>query len=115
MTTTLRRAVLATALAGIGLASTAGAAFAGENQSTDHHGTEKTSQEGLVNVGDVQTVVPLNACNNDIPVNALGVQVPIQNLGLDIPLLSPTDGDGHAAGNAAAVPKTCGNGTGADN
>ena len=91
----LRRAAVAGALAGTALASTAGSAFAAEAD-----GGDGTTQNGLVNVGDVQTIAPLNACNNDVPVNVLGVQVPIEDVSgaLDLGLLGhDEDSDGAAA------------------
>jgi hypothetical protein len=102
----LRRAVLASAMAGTALVATTGSALAAEAESTDDG-----SQHGVVNVGDVQTITPLNACNNDVPVNALGVQVPVEDVSgaLDLGLLGDDeDGDG-----AAAQPESqsCGSGT----
>ncbi|GAA4919593.1 hypothetical protein EV188_103224 [Actinomycetospora succinea] len=88
----LRRAALAGALAGTALASTSGSAFAAEAGSDG-------DQHGLVNVGDVQTITPVNACNNDVPVNAAGVQVPVEDVSgvLDLGLLGGGDNDGPAA------------------
>ncbi|MDD7940943.1 hypothetical protein PHK61_21210 [Actinomycetospora lutea] len=103
----LRRAAVAGALAGTALASTAGSAFAAE---ADNGGD--TTQSGLVNVNDVQTIAPLNACNNDVPVNALGVQVPVEDVSgaLDLGLLGhEDDSDG-----AAAQPESQSCGTGVD-
>jgi hypothetical protein len=59
-----------------------------------------TSQTGLVNVADTDTIVPTSLCQNNVPLNALGVQVPIQDLGLNLPILSPSDDNG---GNASEV------------
>ena len=99
-----RKTVLATTLIGAGLASTTGAAFASESH-------DDGSQHGLLNVDDVQTIVPVNACNNNIPVNVLGVQVPLQDISGNIPVLSPSE----HGGNAAGVDKNCGSGVAADN
>lgn len=118
-----RKTILATALVGAGLASTTGAAFAGESSESGHeagHSSHEsghhdargkdcnneakaengghTTQSGLVNVDDVSTIVPINACNNNIPINALGVQVPIQDGSLNLPVLS---GAGENGGNSA--------------
>ncbi|HSK59556.1 MAG TPA: hypothetical protein VK935_10935 [Actinomycetospora sp.] len=102
----LRRAVLAGAMAGTALVATSGSALAADAESTgDPH------QQGLVNVGDVQTITPINACNNDVPVNALGVQVPVEDVSgaLDLGLLGE-DGDSDGA---ASQPESqsCGSGT----
>lgn len=130
-----RKTIVATALIGAGLGSTAGMAFAGEAQNDDHgswskdhgdhgkghghHGdrdkdsdkggkscdnevaaaqTGETSQRGLVNVDDVQTIIPVNACNNNIPVNVLGVQVPVQDSDLNLPILSGVTNGANRAG-----------------
>lgn len=98
-----RKTVLATALIGSGLVSTTGLAMAHES----HDG----GQRGAVNVDDIQTIVPINACNNNIPVNVLGVQVPIQDVAGNIPLASPAKHGENAAGNA----KSCSNGVKARN
>ena len=95
----LRKSVLATTLIGAGLAATTGSALA------------QDTQTGLGNVDDVQTIVPVNACNNNVPVNVLGVQVPVQDVAGTIPVFSPADHSQQAAG----VSKACGNGVGADN
>lgn len=90
--TYLRRAAVAGLLAGTALASTTGSALADESgQDGDQH--------GVVNVGDVQTVAPLTACNNDVPVNAAGVQVPVEDVSgvLGLGLLGEEDSDGAAA------------------
>jgi hypothetical protein len=98
----LRKSMLATTLIGAGLAATTGSAFA----------HEADSQSGVANVDDVQTIVPVNACNNNVPVNVLGVQVPVQDVAGTIPVLSPAE---HGSEQAAGVSKTCGNGVGAEN
>jgi hypothetical protein len=103
----LRRSLTATALIGAGLACTTGAAFAGEG----HHdgGTE---QNGLVNVSDVQTIVPTNVCGNNVPVNVLGVQVPVQDVAGTVPILSSVE---KGSEQEAGISKDCGNAVGADN
>ena len=88
-----RKTVLATALIGSGLVSTTGLAMAHES----HDG----GQRGFVNVDDIQTIVPVNACNNNIPVNVAG----------NVPILSPVKHGENAAGNA----KSCSNGVKAAN
>jgi hypothetical protein len=98
-----RKTVLATALIGSGLVSTTGLAMAHES----HDG----GQRGAVNVDDIQTIVPVNACNNNVPVNVLGVQVPIQDVAGNVPILSPVEHGENAAGNA----KSCSNGVKAHN
>ncbi|GLZ46598.1 hypothetical protein Acsp06_27830 [Actinomycetospora sp. NBRC 106375] len=105
--TFLRRSLTATALIGTGLACTTGAAFAHES-----HGGDSTEQHGVVNVSDVQTIVPVNACGNDVPVNVLGVQVPVQDVVGTVPILSPAKGDSKQD---AGIDKSCTNGVGADN
>jgi hypothetical protein len=105
----LRRSLTATALIGTGLAATTGAAFAGEGH---HHHGDSTEQTGLVNVSDVQTIVPVNVCGNNVPVNVLGVQVPVQDVVGNIPILSSASGDSEQE---AGVSKSCTNGVGADN
>ncbi|MHC1561833.1 hypothetical protein ACR9E3_22975 [Actinomycetospora sp. C-140] len=104
----LRRAALAGALAGTALVSTTGSAFAAEAPES----TDDGAQSGLVNVGDVQTITPLNACNNDVPVNAGGVQVPVEDVSgvLDVGgLLGHDEGsDGTAA---QPESQSCGSGT----
>lgn len=104
----LRRAALAGVLAGTALASTTGSAFAAE---ADSDTNSDGSQHGVINVDDVQPVVPLTACNNDVPVNALGVQVPVEDVSgaLDLGLLGHEDSDG-----AAAQPESQSCGTGID-
>ena len=97
----LRKSVLATTLIGAGLAGTTGAAFAQEG-----------GQNGVANVDSVQTIVPVNACNNNVPVNVLGVQVPIQDVAGTIPVLSPAE---HGSEQAAGVAKNCDNDVAADN
>lgn len=101
----LRRAAIAGALAGTALASTTGSAFAAEAAS----GSDG-DQHGLVNVGDVQTITPLNACNNDVPVNAAGVQVPVEDVSgvLDLGLLGG-GGDDEPAAQPESL--SCGSGT----
>ncbi len=99
-----RKTVLAASFIGVGLASTTGAAFANEG----HH----ADQEGLANVDSIQTIVPVNACNNNIPVNVLGVQVPVQDVAGNIPILSGSHDKG---GNSAGVSKSCGNAVKAEN
>ena len=99
-----RKTVLATALIGSGLVSTTGMAMAHE-----HH---DAGQKGAVNVDDIQTIVPVNACNNNVPVNVLGVQVPVQDVAGTIPVLSPAE---HGSKQAAGVSKDCGNGVHAHN
>jgi hypothetical protein len=100
------KTVLATAMLGAGMtALVPGVAMASEH----HHGD---SQTGLANVDDVQTIVPVNACNNDVPVNVGGIQVPIQDVVGTIPILSPAK---HGSEQAAGVSKECGNGVDADN
>jgi hypothetical protein len=96
----VRKSALAVSLIGAGLASTTGAAFAQDTQS------------GAANVDDVQTIVPVNVCNNDVPVNVLGVQVPVQDVVGNIPVGSPVD---HGSRQAAGVAKECGNHVGAGN
>ncbi|WP_345419962.1 hypothetical protein [Actinomycetospora chlora] len=95
----LRRAAVAGALAGTALVATTGSAFAAESHGP--RSTDDGAQSGLVNVGDVQTVTPINACNNDVPVNALGVQVPVEDVSgvLDVGGLlgDHQDGSGSAA------------------
>lgn len=100
----LRRAALAGVLAGTALASTTGSAFAAEA------GSDDADQRGLVNVGDVQTITPVNACNNDVPVNAAGVQVPVEDVSgvLDLGLLGGGDDDAPAA---QPESQSCGTGT----
>ena len=99
------KTVLATAMLGAGLtALVPGVAMA------DEHGHD--AQRGVANVDDVQTIVPVNACNNNVPVNALGVQVPVQDVAGNIPVLSPVD---HHSKQAGAVSKDCGNDVAADN
>jgi hypothetical protein len=107
----LRRSLTATALIGAGLAATTGAAFAGDN---DHHRDHDgpTEQHGLVNFSDIQTIVPINACGNNVPVNVLGVQVPIQDVAGNIPILS---GVGHHSEQGAGIAKSCDNAVGAGN
>jgi len=95
----LRKTLLATSLIGAGIASTTGAAFADEGQ------------RGFANVDDIQTIVPVNVCNNNVPVNVLGVQVPIQDVAGNVPILSPVEHGENAAGNA----KSCSNGVKAHN
>jgi hypothetical protein len=100
------KTVLATAMLGAGMtALVPGVAMADEH----HHGDEQT---GLANVDDVQTIVPVNACNNNVPVNVLGVQVPLQDVVGNIPIASPVE---HGSEQAAGVAKECGNGVAADN
>jgi hypothetical protein len=94
--------MLATTLIGAGLAATTGSAFAHEGD----------TQVGLANADDTQTIVPVNACNNDVPVNVLGVQVPVQDVAGTIPVLSPAE---HGSQQAAGVSKSCGNDVAADN
>jgi hypothetical protein len=96
----VRKSLLAATMVSAGLASTTGAAFAQDDV-----------QHGVGNVDDVQTIVPVNACNNDVPVNVLGVQVPVQDVAGTIPVLSPAHGSEQAAG----VHKDCGNEVGAGN
>jgi hypothetical protein len=96
----LRKSVLATTLIGAGLAATTGSALA------------DTQSGGGLNVDDVQTIVPVNACNNNVPVNVLGVQVPVQDVAGNIPVLSPVE---HGSEQAAGVSKQCGNKVGAEN
>jgi hypothetical protein len=97
------KTMLATAMLGAGMtALVPGVALASEHGDT---------QTGLGNVDDVQTIVPVNACNNNVPVNVLGVQVPVQDVAGTIPVFSPADHSQQAAG----VSKACGNGVGADN
>lgn len=100
----LRRAAVAGMLAGTALASTSGSALATE---AGHDG----DQHGVVNVGDVQTVAPVTACNNDVPVNAAGVQVPVEDVSgaLGLGLLGDEDSEG-----AAAQPESQSCGTGID-
>ena len=98
----LRKSVLAATLIGAGLASTTGAAIAQEDG----------GQSGFANVDDVQTIVPTNACNNNVPVNVLGVQVPVQDVAGTIPVLSPAE---HGSEQAAGVAKNCDNDVAADN
>jgi hypothetical protein len=105
----LRRSVTATALIGAGLACTTGAAFAGDGDGDRDRGTEQT---GLINVADTQTIVPVNACGNNVPVNVLGVQVPVQDVAGTVPILSSVEkGSEQSAGNA----ESCANGVAADN
>jgi hypothetical protein len=105
----LRRSLTATALIGTGLAATTGAAFA----SPSHHDDgDSTTQHGLANVSDIQTIVPVNVCGNDVPVNVLGVQVPIQDVAGNIPILSSVSGHSEQG---AGIDKSCANGVGADN
>jgi hypothetical protein len=105
----LRRSLTATVLIGAGLAGTTGAAFAGEGHDHRDGGTEQT---GLLNVSDVSTIVPVNACGNDVPVNVLGVQVPLQNIAGNIPILSAA---GEHSSQEGSVNKNCANGVEADN
>jgi hypothetical protein len=98
-----RKTVLATALIGSGLVSTTGMAMAHE-----HH---DAGQRGVFNVDDVQTIVPVNACNNNVPVNVGGIQVPIQDVAGNVPILSPVK---HGQ-NAAGIDKSCSNGVKAHN
>lgn len=108
-----RKTILATALVGAGLASTTGAAFAGQSEGSHGHesahegtgargescendvkadnGDGDTTQTGVINVDDLQTIVPINACGNNVPVNVLGVQVPIQDSSFNVPVLSGTE------------------------
>jgi len=95
----LRKTLLATSLIGAGLATTTGAALADE------------SQKGFANVDDIQTIVPVNVCNNNVPVNVLGLQVPIQDVAGNIPLASPAK---HGQ-NASGIEKSCSNGVKAHN
>ena len=93
-----RKTLLATALLGAGLAAQTGAAFADE-------------QDGLANANDTQTIVPTDACANNVPVNVGGVQVPVQDLAADVPVLSGSDDNG---GNASGINKSCGHRVDAD-
>ncbi|GAA4743625.1 hypothetical protein [Actinomycetospora chibensis] len=102
----LRRSLTATALIGTGLACTTGAAFAGEHHD---HGTE---QHGVVNISDVQTIVPTNVCGNNVPVNVLGVQVPVQDVAGTVPILSSVE---KGSEQEAGVSKSCANAVDADN
>jgi hypothetical protein len=108
----LHRSLAATALIGAGLAATTGAAFAGESHHGESHHGDRTEQTGLVNVGDVQTIVPVNACGNDVPVNALGLQIPVQDVAGTVPILSSAQGHSHQD---AGVAKNCSNGVDAEN
>lgn len=104
-----RRAALAAALVGSGLAATTGAAFASEGHHDHHrHGDE---QNGIANVDDTQTIVPTNVCGNNVPVNVGGLQIPLQDVVGNIPVLSGSDDHG---GNAAGIDKSCGNEVDAD-
>ena len=103
----LRRSLTATALIGTGLACTTGAAFAGEA----HH-DHATEQHGVVNISDVQTIVPTNVCGNNVPVNVLGVQVPVQDVAGTVPILSSVE---KGSEQEAGVSKNCGNAVDADN
>jgi hypothetical protein len=107
----LRRAAVAGALAGTALATTAGSAFAAEAHGP--RSTEDGAQSGLVNVGDVQTITPLNACNNDVPANVGGVQVPVKDVSgvLDVGGLL---GDHQDSDGSAAQPESQSCGTGTD-
>ena len=105
----VRRATLAVALVGSGLAATTGAALADEGHHHRHH--ENTDQDGVVNADDTQTIVPTDVCGNDVPVNALGVQVPLQDITPNVPVGSGSD-DGGA--NAAGISKSCGHEVDAD-
>jgi hypothetical protein len=97
------KGMLATAMLGAGLtALVPGVAFA-------HEGDE--SQVGLINANDTQTIVPINACNNDIPVNVLGVQVPVQDVAGTIPVLSQGDDGAQSAG----INNKCDNDVAAEN
>ena len=108
----LRRSLTATALIGAGLAATTGAAFAGESHHGESHHGDRTEQHGLINVADVQTIVPVNACNNNVPVNVLGVQVPVQDVAGNVPILSSVSGHSEQG---AGIDKNCTNRVGADN
>ena len=103
----LRRSLTATALIGTGLACTTGAAFAG-----DGHRDDSTEQTGLVNISDTQTIIPVNACGNNVPVNVLGVQVPIQDVVGTVPILSPAEGGSEQS---AGIREACANAVEADN
>jgi hypothetical protein len=103
----LRRSLTATALIGTGLACTTGAAFAGEG----HH-DHATEQHGVVNISDVQTIVPTNVCGNNVPVNVLGVQVPVQDVAGTVPILSSVE---KGSEQEAGISKSCANAVDADN
>jgi hypothetical protein len=99
------KTVLATAMLGAGMSALVpGAAIAQERG-----GDEQT---GLSNVNDTQTIVPVNACNNNVPVNVLGVQVPIQDVAGTIPVLSPAE---KGSEQAAGIAKNCENEVAAEN
>ena len=105
------KTVLASAMLGAGMtALVPGVAMAHEHD--DHHDRGGDKQTGLVNVDDVQTIVPTNVCGNNVPVNVLGVQVPVQDVAGNIPLLSPAEDGSTQEG---SVNKDCGNAVEADN
>jgi hypothetical protein len=104
----LRRSLTATTLIGAGLACTTGAAFASEG----HHHDGTTEQHGVVNVSDVQTIVPTNVCGNNVPVNVLGVQVPVQDVAGNVPILSSVE---HGSEQGAGISKSCANAVDAEN
>lgn len=62
------------------------------------NGGGSTEQHGLANFNDIQTIVPVNLCGNNVPVNVLGVQVPIQDGSLNVPVLSGSDNDSSVEG-----------------
>jgi len=120
VSTFAKKTVLATALMGAGLATLApGAAMADEDHGHD------AGQRGVVNVDDIQTIVPTNVCGNNVPVNVAGVQVPIQDVAANLPILSgseipvisdllgleKSDHGSNTAGNS----KSCSNGVAAAN
>jgi hypothetical protein len=127
VSTFAKKTVLATALMGAGLAALApGAAMADEGHGHDRgHERHDAGQRGVVNVDDIQTIVPVNVCGNNVPVNVAGVQVPIQDVAANLPILSgseipvisdllgleKSDHGSNTAGNS----KSCSNGVAAAN